>query len=75
MTLPTTIATPQGFGISTAERLPIPKRSAMSQAQRDAADARTNAVARTRCTTYRMTVQSIARQVYPLPVPLQPRPG
>lgn len=32
-------ATPQGFGRSTAERLPIPERGAMSQAQRDAADA------------------------------------
>ena len=39
MTLLTTIATPQGFGVSNAERLPIPERNAMSQAQRDAADA------------------------------------
>lgn len=40
MTTPsTTIPTPQGFGTSTAERLPIPERSAMSEAQRAAADA------------------------------------
>ena len=39
MTLPTTIPTPQGFGVSTAERLSIPERSAMSEAQRAAADA------------------------------------
>lgn len=31
--------TPQGFGPSTAERLPIPEREAMSEAQRAAADA------------------------------------
>lgn len=31
--------TPQGFGDSTSERLPIPERSAMSDAQRAAADA------------------------------------
>lgn len=31
--------TPQGFGLSTAERLPLPKREAMSEAQRAAADA------------------------------------
>ena len=30
---------PQGFGLSTAERLPIPEREAMSEAQRTAADA------------------------------------
>lgn len=35
----TTIPTPQGFGTSTAERLPIPERNAMSAAQRAAADA------------------------------------
>ena len=39
MTLSTTIPTPQGFGVSTTERLPIPERSAMSEAQREAADA------------------------------------
>lgn len=33
------MGTPQGFGLSTAERLPIPKREAMSEAQRAAADA------------------------------------
>lgn len=33
------IATPQGFGPSTTERLPIPERSGMSEAQRAAADA------------------------------------
>ncbi len=32
-------ATPQGFGTSTSERLPIPERDAMSEAQRTAADA------------------------------------
>ena len=32
-------ATPQGFGPSTTERLPVPKRSDMSEAQRVAADA------------------------------------
>jgi len=31
--------TPQGFGESNAERLPIPERSAMTEAQRAAADA------------------------------------
>ncbi|HJV25652.1 MAG TPA: carboxymuconolactone decarboxylase family protein [Aromatoleum sp.] len=31
--------TPQGFGPSTSERLPIPQRGAMSEAQRAAADA------------------------------------
>jgi 4-carboxymuconolactone decarboxylase len=38
---PTTIAsaTPQGFGARTAERLPIPARDSMSEAQRRAADA------------------------------------
>ena len=35
----TTLATPQGFGPSTSERLPIPERGAMSEAQRAAADA------------------------------------
>lgn len=30
---------PQGFGFSTVERLPIPKRDAMTDAQRSAADA------------------------------------
>lgn len=30
---------PQGFGPSTAERLPVPERDAMSEAQRAAADA------------------------------------
>jgi len=34
-----TRGTPQGFGFSTAERLPIPQREAMSEAQRAAADA------------------------------------
>lgn len=33
------MAPSQGFGISTAERLPIPEREAMSEAQRAAADA------------------------------------
>jgi 4-carboxymuconolactone decarboxylase len=33
------IAAPQGFGPSTVERLPIPEREAMSDAQRAAADA------------------------------------
>lgn len=32
-------ATPQGFGPSTTERLPIPERESMSEAQRVAADA------------------------------------
>jgi len=38
---PTTIAsaTPQGFGAGTAERLPIPTRASMSEAQRQVADA------------------------------------
>ena len=36
---PESMATPQGFGLSTAERLPIPEREAMSEAQRAAADA------------------------------------
>src|SRR5262249_39457465 len=38
---PTTIAspTPQGFGADTAERLPIPTRASMTEAQRHAADA------------------------------------
>ncbi len=38
---PTTIAfaTPQGFGAGSAERLPIPTRASMSEAQRHAADA------------------------------------
>jgi MFS family permease len=38
---PTTITsvTPQGFGARTAERLPIPARDSMSEAQRRAADA------------------------------------
>ena len=31
-------ATPQGFGASTSQRLPIPEREAMSEAQRAAAD-------------------------------------
>lgn len=31
--------TPQGFGLSTTERLPIPEREAMSEAQQAAADA------------------------------------
>lgn len=31
--------TPQGFGFSTSERLPIPERDAMSEAQRAAGDA------------------------------------
>jgi alkylhydroperoxidase family enzyme/predicted MFS family arabinose efflux permease len=35
----TSSSTPQGFGASTAERLPIPARNAMSEAQRHAADA------------------------------------
>lgn len=34
-----THATPQGFGPSTRERLPVPERSAMTAAQRAAADA------------------------------------
>ena len=33
------VATPQGFGLSKSERLPIPERSVMSDAQRAAADA------------------------------------
>jgi 4-carboxymuconolactone decarboxylase len=33
------MGTPQGFGLSTAERLPIPERETMSQTQRVAADA------------------------------------
>ena len=35
----TSSSTPQGFGASTAERLPIPARNTMSEAQRHAADA------------------------------------
>lgn len=35
----TTTATPQGFGDSRSERLPIPEQSAMNDAQRAAADA------------------------------------
>jgi len=33
------MGTPQGFGLSTTERLPIPEREAMNEAQRAAADA------------------------------------
>ena len=36
---PESMASPQGFGASTAERLPIPDRAAMSEAQQAAADA------------------------------------
>jgi 4-carboxymuconolactone decarboxylase len=36
---PTAAATPQGFGDSKSERMPIPERSLMSDAQRAAADA------------------------------------
>lgn len=39
MTTPATLPAPQGFGASSAERLPLPERSAMSEAQRAAADA------------------------------------
>jgi 4-carboxymuconolactone decarboxylase len=39
MTTPPTVPAPQGFGASNAERLPLPERSAMSEAQRVAADA------------------------------------
>lgn len=35
-------ATPQGFGLSKSERLPIPERSAMNDAQREATDAIVN---------------------------------
>lgn len=39
MTPPATLPAPQGFGTSSAERLPMPERSAMNDAQRAAADA------------------------------------
>ena len=38
-TFPDLKASPQGFGLTTLERLPIPERDAMSDAQRAAADA------------------------------------
>ena len=38
-TFPDLKASPQGFGLTTSERLPIPERDAMSDAQRAAADA------------------------------------
>ena len=39
MNIPTPIAAPQGFSADTAERLSIPARGAMTEAQRTAADA------------------------------------
>lgn len=42
---PESMGIPQGFGLSTAERFPIPEREAISEAQRAAADAIVNSPA------------------------------